>query len=182
MHRQRVSSSLSSFACSPIYSPIYPPVLPPKVNRVSLPLLLSPLPSPPSPPPQYRVLSPPPPTYGNFLTVEDLYARYAPRYLKMDDLFRMFGRRSAQSSTVPFSARSAGDPTAATTLVAPRHPPMRHRGRCQAKKGDRSTQMLKRLPKHPKHLNTKQQQNQKQKIDFVRTSLQPIPYKSVLPL
>ena len=82
MHRQPASSSLSSSACSPTGSPksLFQP---------------SPSPSPLSPPPQYRVLSPPPPIYRNFLTVKDLYTRYAPQYLKIGDLFRIFGRRSA---------------------------------------------------------------------------------------
>ena len=40
-------------------------------------------------------LSPPPPTYKtirNYLTIENLYTTYAPPYLKVDDLTRMFGR------------------------------------------------------------------------------------------
>ncbi len=139
--------SQSSTACSSTCSPKF-----------------SPAPSPaPSPPPRYRAISPSPPSY---LTVADLYTRYArPPYLNIDDLFRMFGRRSARSSTIP------------TTPAAPKHS-IRHRGRCQAKKGDG-------MPKHlepSKTTKTKQQQNQKQKIGFARTSLQPTPYKSVLSL
>ena len=92
MHRQRVSSSRSSSlpsppslsTCSPACSPSPPPT----------PRILS-------PPPAYRAISPPPP---NYLTVEDLYARYAPTppYLNVDDLFRMFGGPSAttKSSTI----------------------------------------------------------------------------------
>ncbi|KAL2045128.1 hypothetical protein ABVK25_012197 [Lepraria finkii] len=60
--------------------------------------LSTPATPPATPPPRYRMISPPPPVYKvvkNFLTIEDLYIRYAPQYLKVDDLFRMFGRRSA---------------------------------------------------------------------------------------
>ena len=58
----------------------------------------SPAPSPaPSPPPGYRAISPSPPPY---LTMADLSARYAkPPYLKVDDLFRMFGGRSATTAS-----------------------------------------------------------------------------------
>ncbi len=106
MHRQPSFSPSPSPACSPTCSPAYSPVsLPaprilspaplPEENRASLP------PSPsPSPPPKFRAISPPPPTYKNYLTVDDLYARYAaPPYLKMDDLFRMFRRRSAPTTS-----------------------------------------------------------------------------------
>ena len=109
-------------------------------------------------------LAPPP----NYLTVADLLARYAkPPCPNIDDLFRMFGRRSA--TTTP------------TTPAASEHPPIRHRGRCLAKKGDGSTKPPKHLPKHL----TKQQKNQKIKNPFpllTRTPLQQILYKSVLPL
>ena len=152
MHRQ--SSSVSSPVCSPICSPISLPSLSPS-------LLLS-----LSPPPTYRLLSPPPPTYKvikNYLTVEDLYIRYTPRYLKMDDLFRMFRRRSAAS-------------TSAAPTVALKHLSIRYQGRYLAKKGDGSTQTPKHLPKHL----PKQQQNQKQKIYFTRTPLQLTLYKSIL--
>ncbi len=85
----------------PSSSPSPPPrtATPPEENRA-----LPPSPSPSlSPLPIYRAISPPPPIYQNYLTVDDLYARYAaPPYLKMDDLFRMFGGRSAttKSSTI----------------------------------------------------------------------------------
>ena len=93
-------------ACSPICSPpcssaysstprIPPPAALPEENRVSPPA--SPA---PSPPPRYQAISPPPPAY---LTIADLSARYAaPPYLKVDDLFRMFGGPSAtiKSSTI----------------------------------------------------------------------------------
>ena len=148
-------SSPSSTACSSTCSP-----------------KSSPAPSPaPSPPPRYRAISPSP---SNYLTVADLSARYAkPPCLNVDDLFRMFRGSSAttRSSTIPTSAQSS-------TPAAPKHPSIRHRGRCLAKKGDGST----KPPKHQtKHL-TKQQQNQKQKIGFARTPLQQIPYELVLPL
>ena len=145
MHRQPRSSSKSSSLSSPPCPPTYSPSPPPEENRASI----SPSPLPPSPPPQYHVLSPPPPTYRNCLTVADLYARYTPQYLKMDDLFRIFGRRSARSSTS----------AAPTTPAASKHPPIRHRGRCQAKKGDRSSQAAKhqKPSKTPKTTKTKQQ-------------------------
>ena len=152
----RQSSSASSSLSLPAYSPTYSPIS-------LLPL---------SPPPTYRILSPPPPTYKvvkNFLTVEDLYVRYTPRYLKMDDLFRMFGQRSATTKS------SAASISAAPT-VALKHLSIRHHGRCLAKKGDGSTQMPKHLPKYlPKHQNQKNH-------PLIRTPLQLTPYKSVLPL
>ena len=120
MHtRQRASSSASLPASSPRSSPAClptcsrpclsapsptprtpPPAALPEENRV----LPSISPSP-SPPPIYRMLSPQPPIYKvtkDYLTIEDLYARYAPRDLKIDDLFHMFGGPLAttKSSTI----------------------------------------------------------------------------------
>ena len=158
----------------PVYSSLTPRILspPPEENRASLPPSL-----PLSPPPTYRMLSPPPPTYKvvkNFLTVEDLYARYAPQYLKVDDLFRMFGRRSARSSAIPTSARSSTIPT---TSIAPRPISMRHRGWRLAEKGDGSTKTAKTTKTINKTTKTKTKTS-----PFVGTPLQPIPYKSALPL
>ncbi|KAL2058745.1 hypothetical protein ABVK25_000036 [Lepraria finkii] len=154
----------------------HPPTpLPAYSSPLPTPRILSPPPEenrallPPSPPPTYRILSPPPPTYKlvkNFLTVEDLYARYAPKYLKVDDLFRMFGRRSARSSTVP------------TTPIAPRPISMRHRGRRLAEKGDRST----KTPQTTKTTTKPKPKPKPKNSPFVGTPLQPIPYKSVPPL
>ncbi len=75
------SSSQSSTACSSTCSPIS-----------------SPAPSPASSPHlRYQAISPSPPSY---LTVADLSARFAkPPYLKVDDLFRMFGPRSASTKS-----------------------------------------------------------------------------------
>ena len=117
-----------------LYSPIPLPVyslplpiprillLPPEENRVLLLL---------SSPPIYRILSPPPPIY-----------KVAKNYLTINDLFRIFRRRSARSSAIPTSARSS---TVPTTPIAPRHISIRHRGRRLAEKGDRSTKIAKYL-------------------------------------
>ena len=87
------SSSSSLSACSPTCSP--PISLLPEENRASPP------PSQiASPPPTYQAISPPPPTYKTYLTVADLTARYAtPTYLKVDDLYHMFGGPSATTAT-----------------------------------------------------------------------------------
>ena len=144
--RSSSASSRSSSSPSPPYSPTWSStwLSPPSTaysSACSPKSSPAPLPTP-SPPPRYRAISPSPP---NYLTVADLLARYArPLYLNIDDLFRIFGRRPA---------RSVGVPDAPTTPVTSKHP-IRHRGRCQAKKGDGSTQMPKH-PKYPKNL-TKQ--------------------------
>ncbi len=97
MHRQ-----LSS---SPVYSTSPPPT----------PRILS-------PPPKCRAISPPPPIYEairNCLTIEDLNTRYtAPPYLKIDDLFRMFGRRFA---TTKSAITTAIDDPFARQFVSPPH-------------------------------------------------------------
>ena len=97
--QRRCSSSSSP---SPPISPRIPsPAALPKENRVSPPT--SPPPSP-LPPPTYRAISPSPPTYKTYLTVADLSTRYAaPPYLKVDDLFRMFGGRSATTASTKSS-------------------------------------------------------------------------------
>ena len=91
----RKSSSRCSSSCSFASSPTPqtpPPVALPEENRVSPPTSPS-----PSPPPTYQAISPSPPAY---LTMADLSARYAePRYLKMDDLFRMFGPYPASTKS-----------------------------------------------------------------------------------
>ena len=100
------SSPRSSLAYSPAPSPpiaprIPPPAALPEENRVSPPT--SPSPSP-SPLPTYRAISPSPPAYKTYLTIADLSARYAaPPYLKVDDLFRMFGGPSATTATTKSS-------------------------------------------------------------------------------
>ena len=87
MHRR--CSSSSSVPPTPRTPP---PAALPEENRVSPPTSPS-----PSPPPTYRAISPPPPIY---LTVEVLSARYAaPTYLKVDDLYCMFGGASATTTT-----------------------------------------------------------------------------------
>ena len=93
------SSPLSSTACSSTCSPIF-----------------SPTPSPASsPPPRYRAISSSPPPY---LTMADLSARYArPPYLKVDDLFRMFGGSSASTATTKSSVTIALDDPFARPFV-----------------------------------------------------------------
>ena len=79
--------------CSPRSSPACSPTCSPKSSFATSPA--------PSPPPRYQAISPPPPTY---LTVADLSARYAtPPYLQVDDLFRMFGGRSATTASTKSS-------------------------------------------------------------------------------
>ena len=103
------SSPRSSLACSPAPSPprIPPPAALPEENRVSPPTSSS---SSPSPPPTYRAISPPPPTYKTYLTIDDLYARYTPRDLKMDDLFRMFGGPPATTKSSTTITIAIDDP------------------------------------------------------------------------
>ena len=109
--QRRCSSSSSP---SPPISPRIPsPAALPKENRVSPPT--SPPPSP-LPPPTYQAISPPPPAY---LTIADLSARYAaPPYLKVDDLYRMFGQRSANHHARPSTITIAIDDPFARPFVA----------------------------------------------------------------
>ena len=87
------SSSRSSSRPSPRSSPPCSPTWPSTCIPTS-----SPAPTPaPSPPPAYRAISPSPPPY---LTMADLSARYAkPPCLNVDDLFRIFGGRSAATAS-----------------------------------------------------------------------------------
>ena len=83
-------------------SPSPSPICSPRSSSRSSPSPASACSPPPtpqilSPPPAYRAISPSPPSY---LTIADLSARYAkPPYLKVDDLIRMFGGRSATTAS-----------------------------------------------------------------------------------
>ncbi len=93
MHRQRGSSSRSSSRSSSSPSPQSSPRSSSLPTSTCLPAC-----SPTSSPlPSYRAISPSPPSY---LTVADLSTRFAKTpYLKVDDLFRMFGPRSASTKS-----------------------------------------------------------------------------------
>ena len=163
--------------------------------------LSTPATPPATPPPRYRIISPPPPAYKaikDYLTVKDLYIRYTPLratnkhmppYLRISDLSRLFGRRSVTATAKSInsatasaaSATSIKTTTSATSAVqqAKRdnyiYTGSKKRYISSRHRGRCLVKKGDRSTKAPKYQNTKNPFS-----SFPGTPLRLTPYKSIL--